>query len=75
MRVFNLRPDRSRASSSLVLLFVVTATVFSVLPFLRYLRGHTIFDYELWYATGEHVLAGDETYFFRDAAAVYRTVD
>jgi len=48
-----------------VLLFVVTATVFSVLPLLRYLRGHTIFDYELWYATGKHVLAGDEIYFFR----------
>jgi hypothetical protein len=47
------------------LLFVVTATVFSVLPLLRYLRGHTIFDYELWYATGKHVLAGDEIYFFR----------
>jgi hypothetical protein len=48
-----------------VLLFVVTATAFSVLPLLRYLRGHTIFDYELWYATGKHVLAGDEIYFFR----------
>ena len=65
MRVFNLRLDRSRAASSLVLLFVVTATAFSVLPLLRYLRGHTIFDYELWYATGKHVLAGDEIYFFR----------
>ncbi len=65
MRVFNRRLNRSRASSSLVLLFVVTATVFSVLPLLRYLRGHTIFDYELWYATGKHVLAGDEIYFFR----------
>jgi hypothetical protein len=36
-----------------------------VLPLLRYLRGHTIFDYELWYATGKHLLAGDEIYFFR----------
>ena len=65
MRVFSRRLNRSRASSSLVLLFVVTTTVFSVLPLLRYLRGHTIFDYELWYATGKHVLAGDEIYFFR----------
>jgi hypothetical protein len=47
------------------LVFAVTATVFSVLPLLRYLRGHSIFDYELWYATGKHVLAGDEIYFFR----------
>jgi hypothetical protein len=65
VRVFSRRLNRSRASSSLVLLFVVTTTVFSVLPLLRYLRGHTIFDYELWYATGKHVLAGDEIYFFR----------
>jgi glycosyl transferase family 87 len=65
VRVFNRRLNGSRVSSSLVLLFVVTATVFSVLPLLRYLRGHTIFDYELWYATGKHVLAGDEIYFFR----------
>jgi len=65
VRVFNRRLDRSRASRSLILFFVVTSTVFSVLPILRYLRGHTIFDYELWYATGKHVLAGDEIYFFR----------
>ena len=65
MRVFNQPLDRSRASRSLVLLFAVTATVFSALPLLRYFRGHTIFDYELWYATGKHVLAGDEIYFFR----------
>jgi hypothetical protein len=45
--------------------FVAAATVFSVLPILRYFRGHGIFDYELWYATGKHVLAGDEIYFFR----------
>jgi hypothetical protein len=65
VRVFNLRLDRSRSASFLVLLFVTTATVFSVLPLLRYLRGHTIFDYELWYATGKHLLAGDEIYFLR----------
>ena len=48
-----------------MLLFVVTATVFSVLPLLRYVRGHTIFDYELWYAIGKRVLEGDEIFFFR----------
>jgi len=47
------------------LLFIAAATVFSALPLLRYYRGHSIFDYELWYATGKHVLAGDEIYFFR----------
>src|SRR6266496_5044232 len=45
--------------------FIAIATVFSALPLLRSLRGHSIFDYELWHATGKHVLAGDEIYFFR----------
>jgi hypothetical protein len=65
VRAFNRRLDEPRASRALVLLFIATATVFSALPLLRYLRGHSIFDYELWYATGKHVLAGDEIYFFR----------
>jgi hypothetical protein len=56
----------SAASLRIVLLiFVVTAIVFSVLPLLRYFRGHTIFDYKLWYDTGKHVRAGDEIFFFR----------
>jgi hypothetical protein len=46
-------------------IFVVTAIVFSALPLLRYFRGHTLFDYKLWYETGQHVLAGHEIYFFR----------
>jgi Glycosyltransferase family 87 len=50
---------------ALLVVFILTASVFSVLPLLRYVRGHTIFDYELWYTTGKHVLAGDEIYFFR----------
>src|SRR5947207_3419674 len=49
----------------LLLLFVATAVVFSALPLLRYFRGRTLFDYELWYETGQHVLAGHEIYFFR----------
>src|SRR6266566_9444292 len=49
----------------LLVMFVVTATVFSALPLLRYFRGHTLFDYKLWYETGQHVLAGHEIYFFR----------
>src|SRR5438046_8214023 len=49
----------------LLLLFVATALVFSALPLLRYFRGRTLFDYELWYDTGQHVLAGHEIYFFR----------
>src|SRR5437868_14172092 len=53
------------ALQGLLWTFIAIATVFSVLPLLRYLRGHSIFDYELWYATGKHVLAGGEIYFFR----------
>src|SRR6266540_2602058 len=49
----------------LLLVFLGSAAVFSALPLFRYLRGHTIFDYELWYATGTRVLAGDEIFFFR----------
>src|SRR6266576_3676645 len=62
---FKRRFNNSLGFRVLLTAFVVTATVFSALPLLRYLRGHTIFDYELWYATGRHVLAGDEIYFFR----------
>jgi hypothetical protein len=62
---FNRRFDNSLGFRVSLWAFVVTAIVFSVLPVLRYLRDHSIFDYELWYATGRHVLAGDEIYFFR----------
>jgi hypothetical protein len=61
----NRRSNSPLGIRALLWAFFVTATVFSVLPFLRYVRGHTIFDYELWYATGKHVLAGDEIYFLR----------
>src|SRR5881398_1374343 len=50
---------------ALLVKFVVTAIVFSALPLLRYFRGRTLFDYKLWYETGQHVLAGHEIYFFR----------
>src|SRR5919197_3115777 len=61
----NWRLHSPAGPRALLVIFIVTATIFSALPLLRYLRGHTIFDYELWYATGKHVLAGDEIYFFR----------
>jgi hypothetical protein len=62
---FNRRFNDPLVFRALFWAFIVTATLFSVLPFLRYLRGHTLFDYELWYATGRHVLRGDEIYFLR----------
>src|SRR5436190_14171343 len=61
----NGRLNNAARRRTLLWAFVATAIVFSALPLLRYYRGHSIFDYELWYATGKHVLAGDEIYFFR----------
>src|SRR5437588_2911447 len=49
----------------LLLIFIVTAIVFSALPVLRCLRGRTLMDYKLWYDTGRHMLADHEIYFFR----------
>src|SRR5580765_5553736 len=63
--ILNRRFNDPNGLLGLAWIFLVTAIVFSVLPLLRYFRGHSIFDYELWYATGKHVLAGDEIYFFR----------
>jgi len=63
--VLNRRVNSPTGLRILLIVFVVTAIVFSVLPFLRYFRGRTLFDYKLWYDTGQHVLAGHEIYFFR----------
>jgi hypothetical protein len=49
----------------LLWIFIVTAIAFSAVPLLHYFRGRSIMDYELWYATGRHVLAGDEIFFLR----------
>ncbi len=61
----NRRFNSQAGLRALLVIFVLAAIVFSVLPLLRYFRGRTLFDYELWYATGKHVLAGHEIYFFR----------
>jgi hypothetical protein len=62
---FKRRLNSSAGLRVLLLLFAVTAIVFSALPLLRYFRGRTLFDYKLWYETGQHVLAGHDIYFFR----------
>ena len=49
----------------LLSIFIVTAIAFSTVPLLHYFRGRSIMDYELWYDTGKHVLAGDEIFFLR----------
>jgi hypothetical protein len=63
--VLNRRFNSAVALRGLLFVFVVTAIVFSALPLVRYFRGHTLFDYKLWYETGQHVLVGHEIYFFR----------
>jgi len=63
--VLNRRVNSPTGLRMLLIVFVVTAIVFSALPFLRYFRDRTLFDYKLWYDTGQHVLAGHEIYFFR----------
>jgi hypothetical protein len=59
------RLNRARCLRTLLLIFIVVATVFSALPLLHYFRGGHLFDYRLWYDTGKRVLAGDEIFFFR----------
>jgi hypothetical protein len=49
----------------LLLIFIAAAAVFSVLPLLHYFRGGHLFDYKLWYDTGQQMLAGQEIFFFR----------
>jgi hypothetical protein len=63
--VLNRRFNSKVALRALLFVFVLTVIVFSALPLLRYFRGRTLFDYKLWYDTGQHVLAGHEIYFFR----------
>jgi hypothetical protein len=63
--VLNRRFNSPTGLRVLLVIFVVTAIVFSALPLLRYFRGRTLFDYKLWYDTGQHLLAGHEIYFFR----------
>ena len=48
-----------------MLIFIAAATVFSALPLWHYFRGGHLFDYKLWYDTGQQVLAGQEIFFFR----------
>jgi hypothetical protein len=65
LAAFNRRFNNPVGLRALLVVFILTGTVFSLLPLLRYLRGGTIFDYELWYQTGQHVLSGGEIFFFR----------
>jgi hypothetical protein len=62
---FNDRFKSRLRIRALLTLFIAAATVFSVLPVWHYFRGGHLFDYKLWYDTGQQVLAGQEIFFFR----------
>ncbi len=61
----NRRLNSPTGFRALLSIFIVTAIAFSAVPLLHYFRGRSIMDYELWYDTGKHVLAGDEIFFLR----------
>ncbi len=61
----NKRLNRAHGLHTLVLIFIVVATVFSTLPLLHYFRGGHLFDYKLWYDTGRQMLAGQEIFSVR----------
>jgi hypothetical protein len=63
--MLNRRLNSPAGFRVLLWMFIAAAIVFSAVPFLHYLRGRSIMDYELWYDTGRHVLAGDEIFFLR----------
>jgi hypothetical protein len=62
---FNRRVDSSTGLRVSLVIFIAAATVFSALPVLHYFRGGHLFDYKLWYDTGQQVLAGQEIFFSR----------
>ena len=62
---FNDRFKNRIRIGALLTLFIAAAAVFSVLPLWHYFRGGHLFDYKLWYDTGQQVLAGQEIFFSR----------
>ena len=62
---FNRRLKNRAGRRALLLTFIAAAAVFSGLPLWHYFRGGHLFDYKLWYDTGQQVLAGQEIFFSR----------
>lgn len=54
--------NRSSAFRILLWFFGFVLLVFTVVPVLHCLRGHSIKDYRVWYETGQLVLQGAEVY-------------
>jgi alpha-1,2-mannosyltransferase len=62
LRVLSERLETQRARLSLRVLFTVTATSLTLLPFVRFLHSGTDMDYRTWFKAGQTVLQGGEIY-------------
>ena len=62
LRVFTERLESPRARLLFRLLFIATATTFTLLPFVRFLHSGTDMDYRTWFQAGQTVLQGGEIY-------------
>lgn len=57
-----VRINTGAAFRAILLLFVAVLLVFTVVPVLHCIRGHSIKDYIVWYDAGHAVLLGQEVY-------------
>jgi hypothetical protein len=62
VRVLIERLEGSRARFLIRVLFITTATTFTLLPFVRFLHSGTQMDYRTWFDAGQTVLRGGELY-------------
>ncbi|PYL99342.1 MAG: hypothetical protein DME27_02170, partial [Verrucomicrobia bacterium] len=62
LRILTERLEGSRARLLIRVLFLTTATTFTLLPFVRFLHSGTQMDYRTWFDAGQTVLRGDELY-------------
>jgi hypothetical protein len=56
------RLEAPRTELFLRVLFITTATTFTLVPFIRFLRSGTDMDYRTWYQAGQTILQGGEMY-------------
>jgi len=62
LRVLTERLEGSHARLLIRVLFLTTATTFTLLPFVRFLHSGTNMDYRNWFDAGQTVLRGSEIY-------------
>ena len=62
LRVLTERLESPRPRLLFRVLFIVTATTLTLLPFVRFLHSGTDMDYRTWFQAGQTVLQGGEIY-------------